>query len=102
MKINNKQNLKFKKFISNYCEDVVVADGLQDAFIGLYHASAGTVAVYDKHKVLKIISKELDIGWDEAEDYAEFNIFNAKIGDQTPIFITPIKKSEWNEEPHDK
>jgi len=40
--------------------------------------------------------KDLKVSWDEAEDYAEFNIFNAKLGDQTPIFITPIKKKEWN------
>lgn len=93
-----KENQRFKKFIAEYCEDIVVADGLQDAFIGIHHASTGTIAVYDRAKVLKVISKQMKLSWDEAEDFAEFNIFNAKMGDQTPIFITIIKKQQWSKD----
>ena len=90
-----KKELKFKKYISEYCEDIVVADGLEDAFLGIHHATNGSVAVYDKDLVIKTIMRDFPLTWEEAEDYAEFNIFNAKIGDQTPIFITRIYKKNW-------
>lgn len=60
------------------------ADGLDAAIIGIEQDTFRIV--YSRKKVIKILTKELGNRF-EAIEFAEFNIFDAYIGEQTPIWV---------------
>ena len=65
--------------------DILYCDGLQEALIGTGTRFTHPVAVYNKQKVLEILQK--DMTREEAEEYFDFNIAGAYVGESTPIFL---------------
>ena len=65
--------------------DILYCDGLQEALVGTGTRFTHSVAVYDKQKVLEILQK--DMTREEAEEYFDFNIAGAYVGESTPIFL---------------
>jgi len=45
------------------------------------------VAVYDFDKCVDILEEEHDMTFEQAIEWMEFNVVNAYMGDDTPIFI---------------
>ena len=70
---------------------LLFADGLDDAIIGYFDDSEPLRVVYDKQKVVKILMKQNKWGYDEANEYAHFNIYCAFVGERTPVFIGTIE-----------
>jgi hypothetical protein len=69
----------------HYAKDgLVFADGLDLAIIGIEQDTFRIV--YSRKKVIKILTKETGNRY-EAIEYAEFNIFDAYVGPQTPIWV---------------
>lgn len=72
-------------------ENLLVADGFDDAILGvaLSGVNREPAVVYSVNKVLAILMTE---GMDEmeAQEYFEFNILGAYVGENTPIFIDEI------------
>jgi hypothetical protein len=68
-------------------EEVLLADGLDDAFIGL--TSGNIRAVYSIDKIIEILSK--DMTEDDAWEYFHYNIESAYVGEKTPIYIKTCK-----------
>ena len=69
-------------------DDVLLADGLDDAFLGVAHRGGGPpVAVYDYAACVAVLQR--DQGWDEegAEEWMAFNVAGAYVGPQTPFFL---------------
>jgi hypothetical protein len=64
-------------------EDVLLADGLDGAFIGL---TPNGIAVYDRQKCVECMTEE-GMDDEEAIEYLEYNTFNAYVGIKTPLFI---------------
>jgi len=64
-------------------DDIVFADGLDDAIIG-FDPNAWKV-VYSRNECIKIMMKD-QMDEEEAIEYLEFNTFSAYIGDKTPIW----------------
>ena len=64
-------------------DDIVFADGLDDAIIG-FDPNAWKV-VYSRNECIKIMVKD-QMYEEEAIEYLEFNTFGAYIGDKTPIW----------------
>ncbi len=63
-------------------EDLLKADGFDDAVIGI---DPNTMRlIYSRDKMVEILSKEMDE--DEAVEYLEFNTYCAYVGDKTPIY----------------
>ena len=91
-----KQDAKLKDFLMEMTDEVVIADGLSDAFVGLAQTGKGgnTVAVYDSVKIIKILM-DSGLTQDEAVEYYEFNILGAYAGDATPIYLVPVDKECW-------
>lgn len=77
-----------KKIIDTYehyaKNGLTFADGLDAAIIGIEQDTFRIV--YSRKKVIKILTKELGNRF-EAIEFAEFNIFDAYIGEQTPIWV---------------
>ena len=80
-----------RKYIQEFGDpETLIADGFDDAILGLSHDSK---VVYDIDKMIKVLT---DDGMDseEALEYLEFNTFGAYVGKFTPIYVQRIKK-EW-------
>lgn len=78
-----------RKDIQKWLEEreitTLLAEGLDDAFIGVDLTSDTPRAVYSIDGCISILSKTM--GEDNAEEYFWFNVAGANIGPQTPIFI---------------
>lgn len=68
-------------------DGLLFADGLDDAIIGICPTSFRVV--YSRSKVIEILCN--DMSEEEAVDYAEYNTFNAYVGDKTPIWVEDFK-----------
>ena len=90
---------KHDKDIMDFCDEygdegVLLADGFDRAFLGVGQQFRNAyVAVYDRGECIRIISEQLgeplseDEAREQAEEYFDFNVQGAWVGDQTPIFI---------------
>jgi hypothetical protein len=74
--------------LSNYGEDILTANGLDDAIIGVgTRCGQPPLAVYDVSKVLDILVDRDGMTYEEAEEYFGFNIEGAWVGEQTPVWL---------------
>jgi hypothetical protein len=69
--------------------DIVMFEGFDDAIIG-YAERAGlpVVALYDREKCIQILIEKDKSSREDTEEYLDFNVVNAYVGDHTPIFAT--------------
>jgi len=76
-------------------EAVLLADGLEEAFVGVgerWHESEDggatrlVVAVYDIDKCIEVLMRD-GMSHEEADEFFVFNTLGAYVGPQTPIFI---------------
>jgi hypothetical protein len=69
-------------------EDVLLATGFEDAFIGLaVRCGSEAVAVYDYFKCVEVLMTRDGMGEEEAEEYMQFNVVGAYVGERTPWFL---------------
>lgn len=64
---------------------VLLADGLDEAFLGVDENDGVVRAVYSIEECIRILSK--DMSPEEAEEYFWYNTAGAYVGEQTPLFI---------------
>jgi hypothetical protein len=70
-------------------ESVFLADGFDDAFLGLdFSDGDNPFAVYSIEKCIDILAKDMPEG--EAWEYFDYNVLSANIGAGTPKFIHTI------------
>lgn len=69
-----------------YGDDLMIADGFDDAIIGIEDTGAEPRVCYSKQKCIQILIEE---GMDELDaiEHLEYNTFNAYVGDKTPLWI---------------
>ena len=67
-------------------ETVLLADGLEDAFIGIGRQFHLAVAVYSRSKAIQCLIEQ-GMSHPEAVEYFDFNTSGAWVGRQTPIFM---------------
>lgn len=67
-------------------EGILFADGLDSAIIGICPESLRVV--YSRTAVIEALME--DMSADEAIEYAEYNTFNAYVGEQTPIWVDDL------------
>ena len=68
--------------------ELIVADGFDDAFIGIDLDWECPRAVYSREKAIEIL--ERDMTYEEAVEYFDFNVSEAYVGPGTPMFITTL------------
>lgn len=69
--------------ITNLPEDAVIADGFDDAIIGI---TTNGIVAYSYKKCIKILVNQ-GMELDEAVEYFEYNVDGAYVGENTPIYI---------------
>ena len=58
-----------------------------DAIIGVMERAGGSpVIAYDTQKILDILERSMPM--EEAQEFFEYNILGAYMGDKTPVYIT--------------
>ena len=67
-------------------EELLFADGFDDAIIGL--DTQDLRVVYSKQKMISILEPQM--GLDDAIEYLEYNTWCAFVGEQTPIYVDEI------------
>lgn len=67
-------------------ESFLLADGLEEAFIGIGYQFNTPIAIYSKKKAIQCF---MDQGMDEegAYEYFDYNVIGSYVGEQTPIFL---------------
>ena len=74
-------------------------DGFDNAIIGVGERNnTDSMIVYDYDKMVKVLVTRDDMSYEEAEEYIDFNIVGAWIGDTTPIIVTKKSIKEIEEE----
>lgn len=68
---------------------IVLADGLDEAFLGITHDDPPR-AVYSYERVIDVLVNQ-GLTVEEADEYFEYNIAGAYVGEQTPLFITSLE-----------
>jgi hypothetical protein len=77
-------------------ETVSLADGFEQAFVGIARQFNKVMAVYDLTKCLAILMEQgMDL--DSAKEYMEFNVTGAWVGENTPAFLTTAP-DDWEQE----
>ena len=74
-------------------EELMTADGLGDAIIGVGHrCGQPPVVVYEYKKVIEILMTRDGMSQEDAEEFFTFNIGGAWMGEQTPMWMSRIVK----------
>ena len=65
---------------------MLLADGFEEALIGTARRLNGPLlAVYDRTRCIEVLAR--DMSYEEAEEFFEFNVAGAWLGEGTPMFI---------------
>jgi len=68
-------------------QKALLADGFDAALLGFGRRFATIVAIYSYRRCVDILVKQSGMSEEEAEEYMEFNVVGAYVGEQTPIFL---------------
>lgn len=66
--------------------ETMLANGFEDAIIGLDTSNEVFRVIYDKEKMHDILMFRDNMTPEDATEYLEYNVFNTYIGEGTPIF----------------
>jgi hypothetical protein len=67
-------------------EEILLATGFEDAFMGIARQFGRPFAVYNFEKCLEIL--EQDMAPDDAIEYFYYNVEGAYVGENTPAFLS--------------
>jgi hypothetical protein len=84
-----------REAIAEIDPDVLLADGWDDAFLGItanHHHE--TCAVYDYDKIIEIMVVRDGMSHEDADEFAQFNIVGAYVGERTPIYVRRVGVAE--------
>ena len=78
------------EFLDQFALETLVADGFDDAILGVIVDEHSRV-VYDAYKCVDILI-ESGMTEEEAQEYFDYNVAGAYMGEKTPLFLHPISK----------
>jgi hypothetical protein len=73
-------------------EEITLADGFADAFLGIGRQFGKPLAVYSRRKCIEVLMRDMDE--EQAEEYFEFNLAGAWVGESTPIYLEELEELE--------
>jgi hypothetical protein len=66
-------------------DQTLLADGFDDAIIGLDTSGDVYRVIYDRNKMVDILTQD-GMSLEEAMEHLDYNVFNAYVGEGTPIY----------------
>jgi len=67
-------------------EEFLLADGMEEGFMGIAYQFDKPFAIYDRSKCIKSLEDE-GMSYEEAQEYFDFNVQGAYCGENTPAFM---------------
>ena len=67
-------------------DQTLLADGFDDAIIGLDTSGDVYRVIYDRNKMVDILMERDEMSLEEAVEYLDYNVFSAYVGEGTPIY----------------
>ena len=84
---------KLERLTRDYPEqEFLVADGFDEAIVGV-DVTSGRV-VYDCGIMIQILTKDDEMTEEDAIEFIDYNVVNAYVGENTPIFINVLDDEE--------
>lgn len=81
-----------EEYLLSRDENLLLADGFDDALLGFsQRINEPLTAVYSYKMIIDILIERDGMSYDEAVEYADFNILGSWMGPQTPIFVMTIE-----------
>lgn len=75
-----------KDILAEFNEEMLFADGFDEALIGVGQRADGlSLAMYNANKCIEILMAD-GMTDEEAQEYFEFNVLGAYVGENTPMF----------------
>ena len=65
----------------------MLAVGFEEALIGYGNQFNNHLAIYDREKCIDILMERDGMDIEEAEEYFEYNVQGAYVGEETPVFL---------------
>ena len=78
---------EMKEYIGQHNDEALLADGFEDALMGVGVIFNRSLATYDMRKCIDILIKRDGMTEEEAVEYFEFNGTGSYVGENTPIFV---------------
>ena len=67
--------------------ETLIADGFDEAIIGIGRQFNKQLVIYDEDKCIQILMERDGMTDEEAIEFFEFNVVGAYVGDHTPIYV---------------
>lgn len=92
---------KLKEFLTNFDDNIVVADGCEHAFIGVSNTPDGYRAVYSTDRIIVDLMEQDAMLFDDAEEHMHINILGKDYGDNAPLFVDIVPDEFWKDDTKD-
>ncbi|MFP3726439.1 hypothetical protein U8V72_14725 [Priestia filamentosa] len=89
---------ELKEYLGEFFEDMLFADGFDEALIGHGERCGLTVALYNADTCLEILMKRDGMDEEEAMEFFSYNVLGSYVGENTPIFCFLERTIIMNEE----
>ena len=91
MNVVEEHTNEMRELVARMNRKALLADGLEDAFVGMIERANGpSVACYDRGRIIEILQGNGDMSFNDAQEYFDFNVLGAYVGDNTPVFLTSL------------
>ena len=80
------RNEKLISQITKLDPKILLADGFDDALIGITYRDDELVALYSEEKIIQMLIHEHDMTCDDAIEYFSYNIEGSYMGKKTPVY----------------
>ena len=72
----------------DYEEDLLFAEGFDEAILGVTYQQGHSVVVYDRDRCVRLLMSSEDMDLEEAEEFFEVNVMGSYFGPKTPLFVS--------------
>lgn len=85
-------NDAIREMCVQYDEEILLADGYDEAFVGVVTRCGGpTIACYDAKRCVELLEERDGMTSEDADEYFAFNTEGAFVGPHTPCFLRSFK-----------
>ena len=82
--------VKVRAFAEEHDVELLLADGFEQALVGVGRQFNRYAVVYDRAKCIDVLRFRDEMTRQEAEEFFEFNVVGAFVGENTPIFLDTL------------
>lgn len=82
---------EIKAILAEHNPEAILLDGFEEALVGIACQFTKSLACYDRALCIQILMKRDGMTEEMAEEYFEFNVAGAYLGENTPIILTDLR-----------